>query len=335
MALSADFCLQRGETRLDVAIRLDEQVAAIYGGSSGEEALLLRCLEGKERPDRGRIVVNGTIWFDSVLRKNLPTRKRGICRIPAPVQGKRLVRTLFSACCREDRSTQLAKQFGLTDLLDRPVAQLTPQELFRLQTALALASDPDVLVLEEQALSMEEDLRLDQELVLREALSGFAGTTVFAAMSRGTVWRLCDQLCVMRYGCVDQQYSVRELFERPQTVAAGRLAGYRNMTAIQRIDETHVYAPAWNTVLRMTYVPEDAYYLGIHPSACRLSAGPGENVLLCHVCRSLEQPDRVTVIARPEGGTHTPVVLEVPREQWKANDSVFVAMPSESILPLR
>lgn len=337
MALSADFCLQRDGVYLDVSVQMTEQVVAIYGGSRREQAAALQCLEGARRPDRGRIVVNGTVWYDSSLRRYLPRRQRSVRHLMGEkVQGKRRAREWITPYLqkKEAHAETLVAHLQLSELLDRPFEQLTRLEQFRLQLAHCIVQEPDLLLLEETDLSQDEDLRLQQELLLVEALPLYEGTVVFSAMTRGAVYRLCQSLCVMQYGRLDQQFGVRELFERPETVAACRLAGYRNLTSIQRLDDTHVFVPAWNAVLRMGYVPEDAFYLGIHPRACRLSEGPGENVLPCTVRHKLEQMDAVTVVAQPEGGRQTQVVLEVPKQQWHDAQSLYVRMPPGALLPL-
>ena len=339
MALSADFCMQRDGIHLDVSVQMSEQVVALYGGSSREQAAVFKCLEGISRPDRGRIVVNGTVWFDSILHRNLQRRRRNVRRLTQMdrFDGKHRAQEWFGPYQqkKEALAGALATQLQLPALLDRPYEQLMSLERFRLQIAHSLLGEPDLILLEETDFSQDEDIRLQQELLLMETLPLYEGTVLFSAMTRGAVYRLCQSMCVLQYGTLQQQYSVRELFERPQTVAAGRLAGYRNLTAIERLDDTHVFAPAWNTVLRLGYVPEDAFYLGIHPRSCRISAGPGENVLPCTVRRKLEQLDAVTVVAQPEGNARTQVVVEIPKQQWHGETSLFVQMPPGALLPLR
>ncbi|MBS6366911.1 MAG: hypothetical protein KH420_06130, partial [Clostridiales bacterium] len=60
----------------------------------------------------------------------------------------------------------------------------------------------------------------------------------------------------------------------------------------------------------------------------------GENVLPCTVRHKLEQMDAVTVVAQPEGGRQTQVVLEVPKQQWHDAQSLYVRMPPGALLPL-
>lgn len=40
--------------------------------------MTLRCIAGIERPDAGRVVVNGRVLYDSSVRLNLPPQKRRV-----------------------------------------------------------------------------------------------------------------------------------------------------------------------------------------------------------------------------------------------------------------
>src|SRR5260370_2676113 len=61
---------------LDVAWDAGDEVVALFGPSGAGKTLTLQCLAGLMRPDEGRIVVNGTIFFDRAAGIDLPTQKR-------------------------------------------------------------------------------------------------------------------------------------------------------------------------------------------------------------------------------------------------------------------
>jgi molybdate transport system ATP-binding protein len=49
---------------LDVAWDAGDEVVALFGPSGAGKTLTLQCLAGLTRPDAGRIVVNGRVFFD-------------------------------------------------------------------------------------------------------------------------------------------------------------------------------------------------------------------------------------------------------------------------------
>src|SRR5262249_43837195 len=63
---------------LDVAWRAGDGVAVLFGPSGAGKTLTLHCLAGLVRPDRGRIVVNGTVFFDADAGIDVPPQRRRV-----------------------------------------------------------------------------------------------------------------------------------------------------------------------------------------------------------------------------------------------------------------
>src|ERR1700681_207517 len=61
---------------LDVAWEAGDEVVTLFGPSGAGKTLTLQCLAGLVRPDSGRIVVNGTVFFDGALGVDVPTQRR-------------------------------------------------------------------------------------------------------------------------------------------------------------------------------------------------------------------------------------------------------------------
>ena len=51
---------------------------ALLGPSGCGKSLTLKCIAGIERPDKGRIVLDGRVLFDSERHIDLPPQKRGV-----------------------------------------------------------------------------------------------------------------------------------------------------------------------------------------------------------------------------------------------------------------
>lgn len=60
---------------LKTQFEVKEQNVGILGPSGSGKSMMLKCIAGIERPDRGLIVLNNTVLFDSKRGINLPPPK--------------------------------------------------------------------------------------------------------------------------------------------------------------------------------------------------------------------------------------------------------------------
>ncbi|MCC8065411.1 MAG: ATP-binding cassette domain-containing protein, partial [Clostridiales bacterium] len=78
MSLSVNIYKQLGDFTLDVAFETDGGVLGLLGASGCGKSYTLKCIAGIERPDRGRIVLDDTVFFDSEQHIDLPPQKRQV-----------------------------------------------------------------------------------------------------------------------------------------------------------------------------------------------------------------------------------------------------------------
>lgn len=64
--LEVDISKDMGSFKLDVAFSAGDETLGFLGASGCGKSLTLRCIAGIEKPDEGRIAVNGTVFFDKV-----------------------------------------------------------------------------------------------------------------------------------------------------------------------------------------------------------------------------------------------------------------------------
>ncbi len=63
---------------LDVAFTVENEMIALLGASGCGKSMTLKCIAGIERPDAGRIVLNGRVLFDGEKKIDLPPQQRRI-----------------------------------------------------------------------------------------------------------------------------------------------------------------------------------------------------------------------------------------------------------------
>ena len=76
MSLYVDIEKDLGSFKLKVKLEAGDETLALLGASGCGESLTLKCIAGIERPDRGRIVVDDTVLFDSEQKINLTPQQR-------------------------------------------------------------------------------------------------------------------------------------------------------------------------------------------------------------------------------------------------------------------
>src|SRR5690606_32554989 len=67
------------ELQLDIAFKAESRgITAIFGRSGAGKTSLIQAIAGGLRPDAGRIVVDGRVFFDSAAKIDMPIHTRQV-----------------------------------------------------------------------------------------------------------------------------------------------------------------------------------------------------------------------------------------------------------------
>ena len=78
MSLQVDIEKKLGNFTLKLKFEAENEVFALLGASGSGKSLTLKCIAGIEKPDRGRIVLDDRVLFDSEKHIDLPPQKRKV-----------------------------------------------------------------------------------------------------------------------------------------------------------------------------------------------------------------------------------------------------------------
>ena len=234
-----------GATRVleDITFSLEEgQALAIIGSSGSGKTTLLRCLNFLERPDQGRICVQGETLFDAAdpatQREDEVRRKRlhfglvfqsfNLFPQYTALENVTLARELLA---KEDpqfkgkkkrileeidaQGRALLEQMGLADRAGHYPHQLSGGQQQRVAIARALALSPDILCFDEPTSALDPELTGEVLKVIR-TLAQRRTTMVIVTHEMAFARDVADQVIFMDGGVIVEQGDARQVIEHPQ-----------------------------------------------------------------------------------------------------------------------
>lgn len=221
MALLVDIEKTLGSFHLQVQLEAGDEVLGLCGNSGCGKSLTLRCIAGVEKPDRGRIILNGVTLFDSEKHINLSPQKRrtGLLFQNYALFPNMTVRqniragTLRDQQTEEERSrkvSELMESFGLSELSGHYPRQLSGGQQQRTALARILVSEPQILMLDEPFSALDSELKFHLEAEVREVIRRFGKTVILVSHDRGEAYRLSDRIAMMCDGRTEKILSKEE-----------------------------------------------------------------------------------------------------------------------------
>ncbi|MBF2072831.1 MAG: sulfate/molybdate ABC transporter ATP-binding protein [Synechococcales cyanobacterium C42_A2020_086] len=244
---------------LDISFTVEGETLGLLGSSGSGKSMTLRCIAGIETPTQGTIALNDRILYDSHKGINLPSRDRKVgfvfqhyALFPHMTVAQNIAYGLrgLSKSATHQRVTEQLKQVQLLELGDRYPHQLSGGQQQRVALARALATEPDVLLLDEPFSALDTHLRSELEKQLITTLSSYRGLTLFVSHNLEEAYRVCQKLLVLDQGKVVAAGDKQVIFDRPGTLAVAQLTGCKNYSRIQHINRYTVRALDWSCILQ-------------------------------------------------------------------------------------
>ena len=299
MALEVDIEKRAGAFHLRAAFTCGEETLGILGPSGCGKSMTLKCIAGIERPDRGRIVLNGRVLFDSETKTDIPPRKRHVGYLfqnYALFPGMTVRQNILCGLHAEkDPNRKNEKADAVMDLLQiREIASLQPQMLSGGQaqrTALGriLVNEPELLMLDEPFAALDTHLRLKLQMELKEILAGYGKGVIMVTHDRDEAFRMCGRLGVMDRGEMLAVRETKQLFADPGTRATAVLTGCKNISPARKTGEREVFVPEWGIHL-VTAQPVRNEVSAVGIRAHHFRPDEPRNRFPVHLTQEMEEP---------------------------------------------
>lgn len=339
----------RGFT-LGVSFSLErpEEIMALLGPSGCGKSMTLKCIAGVERPDAGRIVLGGRTLFDSEAKVDLPPQRRHVgylfqsyALFPTMTVEQNVLSGAFGAT-REERLARARREMAamrLDGLERHRPRELSGGQQQRCAMARILASDPELILLDEPFSALDGYLRWQLELELADVLRGFPGGAVYVSHNRDEVYRMCDTVCVLDRGRSDAKVGVHSLFDAPSSVAAALISGCKNVSRARVAGEAGaLVCDDWGVTLATSMpCPKDVSHVGIRAHYFTITPGlhPGPNAIPCEVDRVIDSTFSTIVMARTPAGAL--LRYECDKDAWASLENptqVTLGIAPEKVMPL-
>lgn len=309
----------------DVNLALDAgQVLAVLGPSGSGKSTLLRVIAGLQRPDAGRVLIDGRDVTE------VPTHRRGAAlmfqdgqlfshldvaaNIAYPLRRRRWRSPRISR-----RVSELLEIVGLPGVQDRRPATLSGGQQQRVALARALAAEPGLLLLDEPLSALDRSLRDRLGADLRGILTATGTTALMVTHDHDEAFTLADRMAVLDAGRVVQQGPVAQVWRRPVDADVARFLG---CTAVVTGPDAAALLPG-------------ATALGLRPRALQVDPdGP----IAAEVVTAVQVADGLRLRVRLPGGASADAVGEGVADAAQAPDPgaavrLRVAPGSLALLP--
>ena len=240
-------------------INLEIQDGDIYGiiGMSGAgKSTLVRCINMLERPDEGKVIVNGREMMQ-LSPAELRDARREITMI---FQQFNLLmqRTCLKNVCfpmelcgvpaaeARKRAEELLDLVGLKDKAGSYPAQLSGGQKQRVAIARALATNPKVLLCDEATSALDPTTTTSILELLKDLNHKLGVTVVVITHQMSVIEEICTRVAILDGGVIAEQGAVEEIFSHPTTDAARRLVYPGGVSVQQYPAGTHAVRVAFN-----------------------------------------------------------------------------------------
>lgn len=231
--------------RLDVKFCSESKRIGILGASGCGKSLTLKSIAGIESPDRGRVVVNGNVFFDSERRINLSPQERRVgylfqnyALFPTMTVEKNIGISL--RCGKEEKQRRVAeiiKRFHLEGLENRLPGELSGGQQQRVALARILIYEPDVILLDEPFSALDVYLKDKMQRECMEILKDYPGTVILVSHSRDEIYRFSEETIVIDAGKIIGQKLTKQLFDNPEKAEVAKLTGCKNIAGATRFGD--------------------------------------------------------------------------------------------------
>lgn len=338
MALSVNIEKKLGSFHLKVDFAVENEVVSLLGASGCGKSMTLKCIAGIEKPDRGRIVLNDHVLYDSEEHINLKPQQRRVGYLFQQYALFPNMSVYNNIACgiRKDRGLSgsekksiildMMEKVGLSGMESKLPSQLSGGQQQRVALARILVNEPDALLLDEPFSALDSHLRLQMEKEVADLVSEYGHPVLFVSHDRDEVYRLSDKIAIMDNGSFTSFGEKTDVFKDPGSVRGAVLTGISNISEVDIIDGNTVFAKRYGVNITVDGLKEGTTSIGIPdvhiyygPKLAELEKleGPLANIFEAEVIDQIDNPSSFTTLLTLNGNKKDFLILDIPKAEWR------------------
>ncbi|MDH3241975.1 MAG: ABC transporter ATP-binding protein [Alphaproteobacteria bacterium] len=216
------------------------EMVTLLGPSGCGKTTTLRCVAGLERPNGGRIQVDGAPVVDCGAKTFVPPHLRNLGmvfqsyaiwphmtvfdNVAYALEGKKLGRAEIKK--RTEAALDLVQLAGFAD---RPAPRLSGGQQQRVAIARALAGSPCALLFDEPLSNLDAKLRSEMRSELRRLQQQVGLTSIYVTHDQSEALAISDWIIVMRAGRIVERGRPTEIYRAPKNLFTAQFIGNTNL----------------------------------------------------------------------------------------------------------
>jgi len=192
-------------------------------GPSGEgKSTLLKVMAGIERPDSGKMIVDGQdITYQPPERRNVAMVFQNYALYPNmsvrdniafPLKMRRTPKKEI-----EENVERVAALLGIGEILDKRVTVISGGQQQRVALARAIVRNPSYYLLDEPLSNLDARMRTVARGELKRIQKELRGTFIYVTHDQKEAMSLADRVAVLHDGKFEQAGKPKELYDYPRT----------------------------------------------------------------------------------------------------------------------
>jgi len=205
----------------------DGEFFTLLGPSGSGKTTLLRMIAGLETPTDGAIYLGGAdVTDDRPSERDVSTVFQNYALFPHMTVSENIAYGLeireHSSEAVSSRVDEMLDLVNLPDVDDRYPDSLSGGQQQRVALSRALAIEPEVLLLDEPLGALDEKLRQEMQVKLKEIQREVGTTFLYVTHDQEEALTMSDRLAVMNDGHIVQRGDPKEVYNQPRTEFVAR-----------------------------------------------------------------------------------------------------------------